>query len=61
MGFLLTDAMLDRVKDQGVQIAIKNSGGIRASLDAVKVTIGEVLTVLPFQNTLSTFEVSGAT
>ena len=53
--------MLDRVKDQGVQIAIQNSGGIRASLDAVKVTIGEVLTVLPFQNTLSTFEVSGAT
>ena len=61
MGFLITDAMLDRVKDQGVQIAIQNSGGIRASLDAVKVTIGEVLTVLPFQNTLSTFEVSGAT
>jgi len=59
--FLISDAMFDSVKDQGVQIAIQNSGGIRASLDAVKVTIGEVLTVLPFQNTLSTFEVSGAT
>ena len=61
MGNLVADAMLDRVKDQGVQIAIANSGGIRASIDAGDVTMGEVLTVLPFQNTLSTFEVSGQT
>ena len=60
-GVLISDAMFDSVKDQGVQIAIQNSGGIRASLDAGKVIMGEVLTVLPFQNTLSTFEVSGAT
>ena len=58
---LIADAMLDRVKDQGIEIAIQNGGGIRASIDAVDVTMGEVLTVLPFQNTLSTFEVSGAT
>lgn len=61
MGNLVADAMLDRVKDQGVQIAIQNSGGVRASIDAGEVTMGEVLTVLPFQNTLSTFEVSGQT
>ena len=61
MGNLITDAMLDRVKDQGIQIAIQNGGGIRASIDAGPVTMGEVLTVLPFQNTLSTFQVSGAT
>jgi 5'-nucleotidase len=61
MGNLIADAMLDRVKDQGVQIAIQNGGGIRASIDAGEVTMGEVLTVLPFQNTLSTFEVTGAT
>lgn len=61
MGNLIADAMLDRVKDQGVQIAIQNGGGIRASIDAGEVTMGEVLTVLPFQNTLSTFEVSGQT
>ncbi|GFE65461.1 bifunctional metallophosphatase/5'-nucleotidase [Litoreibacter roseus] len=59
MGNLVADAMLDRVKDQGVSIAIANSGGIRASIDAGEVTMGEVLTVLPFQNTLSTFEISG--
>jgi 5'-nucleotidase len=60
MGNLVADAMLDRVKDQGVQIAIQNGGGLRASIDAGEVTMGEVLTVLPFQNTLSTFEVTGA-
>lgn len=61
MGNLVADAMLARVKDQGVQIAIQNSGGVRASIDAGDVTMGEVLTVLPFQNTLSTFQVSGQT
>ena len=61
MGNIIADAMLARVKDQGVQIAIQNGGGIRASIDAGEVTMGEVLTVLPFQNTLSTFQVDGAT
>lgn len=61
MGNLVADAMLDRVADQGVTIAIANSGGLRASIDAGEVTMGEVLTVLPFQNTLSTFEVTGQT
>lgn len=61
MGNLIADAMLARVKDQGIEIAIQNGGGIRASIDAGPVTMGEVLTVLPFQNTLSTFQVTGAT
>ena len=61
MGNLIADAMLDRVKDQGIEIAIQNGGGIRASIDVGEVTMGEVLTVLPFQNTLSTFQVTGAT
>ncbi|MGI3167037.1 bifunctional metallophosphatase/5'-nucleotidase [Pseudooceanicola sp. 200-1SW] len=61
MGNLIADAMLERVADQGIQIAIENGGGIRASIDAGEVTMGEVLTVLPFQNTLSTFQVTGAT
>ncbi|WP_102106958.1 bifunctional metallophosphatase/5'-nucleotidase [Oceaniglobus roseus] len=61
MGNLIADAMLAATKEQGVQVAIQNGGGIRASIDAGPVTMGEVLTVLPFQNTLSTFEVSGQT
>ena len=60
MGSLIADAMLDRVKDQGIEIAIQNGGGIRASIDSGEITMGEVLTVLPFQNTLSTFQVSGS-
>lgn len=59
MGNLVADAMLARVADQGVTIAIANSGGLRASLEPGDVTMGQVLTVLPFQNTLSTFEISG--
>jgi len=60
MGNLVADAMLDRVKDQGITIAIQNSGGLRASIDEGEITMGEVLTVLPFQNTLSTFQLSGS-
>jgi 5'-nucleotidase len=59
MGNLVAEAMLARVADQGITIAIANGGGLRASIDAGEVTKGEVLTVLPFQNTLSTFQVSG--
>ena len=61
MGNLVADAMLDRVQDQGIQIAFQNGGGLRASIDAGEVTMGEVLTVLPFQNTLSTFQAKGST
>lgn len=60
MGNLIADAQLDRVKDQGVTISIANSGGLRASIDAGEITMGEVLTVLPFSNTLATFQISGA-
>jgi 5'-nucleotidase/UDP-sugar diphosphatase len=59
MGNLVADAMLDRVADQGIQIAIQNGGGLRASIDAGEVTMGEVFTVLPFQNTLATFQLTG--
>ncbi len=60
MGNLVADAMVDRVKDQGVTIAIQNGGGLRASIDAGTVTMGEALTVLPFQNTLATFKLKGS-
>lgn len=60
MGVLVADAMLDRMKDQGITIVIQNGGGLRASIDAGPITMGEVLTVLPFQNTIATFELTGA-
>ncbi|MCX8996823.1 5'-nucleotidase C-terminal domain-containing protein [Rhizobiaceae bacterium BDR2-2] len=60
MGNLVADALLDRVKDQGIAIAIQNGGGLRASIDQGTVTMGEVLTVLPFQNTIATFQLKGS-
>ena len=60
MGNLVADAMLDRVKGQGVTIALQNGGGLRASIGAGEVSMGDVLAVLPFQNTLSTFNIPGA-
>ena len=60
MGNLVTDAMLDRVGGQGITLAIQNGGGLRASIDGGDITMGEVLTVLPFQNTVATFQLTGA-
>jgi 5'-nucleotidase len=60
MGNLVADAMVDRLSDQGITIAIQNGGGLRASIDAGTVTMGEVLTVLPFQNTLASFQLKGS-
>lgn len=60
MGNLVAEAQLDRVKDQGIRISFANGGGLRASIDQGPVTMGEVLSVLPFQNTLSTFRLTGA-
>jgi 5'-nucleotidase len=60
MGNLVADALLDRFKSQGVSIAIQNGGGLRASIDAGEITMGEILTVLPFQNVASTFDLKGA-
>lgn len=61
MGNLVADAMLDRVRAQGIEIALENGGGLRASIGQGAVTMGDVLTVLPFQNTLSTFQARGST
>jgi 5'-nucleotidase len=60
MGNLVADAMLDRTKGQGITIAIQNGGGLRASIGAGNVSMGDVLTVLPFQNTVATFQLTGA-
>ncbi len=60
MGNLVADAMLARTKGQGIEIAIQNGGGLRASIESGNVTMGDVLSVLPFQNTMATFELKGA-
>jgi len=59
MGNLVADALLARASDQGATIAITNGGGLRASIDAGDITMGEAVAVLPFSNTLATVEISG--
>ena len=57
LGNVITDAILD---ETGADIALQNGGGIRADIMAGVVTLGDVLTVLPFGNLISTFELTGA-
>jgi 2',3'-cyclic-nucleotide 2'-phosphodiesterase (5'-nucleotidase family) len=42
------------------QIAIMNGGGIRADIEEGEITLGEVLTVQPFNNLMSVFEIEGS-
>ena len=59
MGVAVTDAILARTADLGVTIAIQNGGGLRASIGEGMATVGDVLSVLPFQNTLATMKIKG--
>lgn len=58
LGNLIADAMR---ASTGAQIALMNGGGVRANIEPGDITLGEVLTVQPFGNTLATFEATGAT
>lgn len=57
MGNIVADALR---WETGAQIALMNGGGIRASIEAGEITLGEVLTVHPFGNQVATFQISGA-
>lgn len=62
LGNLITDGMLASAKeyDENVVMALQNGGGIRTAIAAGPVTVGEVINVLPFGNTLAVMEVTGA-
>lgn len=62
LGNLITDGMLATAKgiDPDTVIALQNGGGIRASIDAGDITMGEVLTVMPFGNALAIMNLTGA-
>ena len=62
LGNLITDGMLSKAKtyNSNVIMALQNGGGIRAGIDAGPITVGEVITVLPFGNTLATMDLTGA-
>jgi len=60
LGNLICDAMLWRTAADNTVIAIQNGGGIRASIPAGDVSVGQVLEVLPFGNTIVNFDLTGA-
>lgn len=62
LGNLITDGMLDKAKDynSNVVMAFQNGGGIRATINQGEITYGDVLTTLPFGNTLATMKLTGA-
>ncbi|KAA2213782.1 bifunctional metallophosphatase/5'-nucleotidase [Teichococcus oryzae] len=57
LGNLVADAMLAAVP--GAEIAVTNGGGLRAGLPQGAVSLGDVLEVLPFGNTLATMTIRG--
>ncbi len=56
LGNLIADAML---KATGADAALTNGGGIRASIEAGKITKGDIIKVLPFGNFVVVIEVKG--
>ncbi|GEN54518.1 cell wall-binding repeat-containing protein [Halobacillus faecis] len=61
LGNLITDSMLAKAQKAVPEttIAIQNGGGIRASISEGDITMGEVLTTMPFGNQLVTLELTG--
>ncbi len=56
LGKLITDSM---IVVTGADIAITNGGGIRASIAMGDVTVGDIITVLPFGNIIVTVDLTG--
>lgn len=63
LGNIITDGMLKKAQQfsaNPVVLAVQNGGGIRSDIPAGNITVGQVITVLPFGNTLSLVNVTGA-
>jgi len=59
LGNLICDAIIERVESDGVEIAFQNGGGIRASINPGDVSIGDIISVLPFGNMIVDCDVTG--
>lgn len=63
IGNIIADGMLKKAKQfttKKVVMAFQNGGGIRAEIPAGPVTMGEVITVLPYTNTLAIVDLKGS-
>lgn len=59
IGNMISDAMLENRRGAGGDIVFTNAGGIRAAFEAGDITYADVLTVLPFGNTIVQFLYTG--
>ena len=67
LGNMICDAMLESINANtnfvnqfgNVDMCVTNSGGIRADLPDGNVTVGDVLTILPFGNVISVLRLTG--
>ena len=59
MGNFVADAILWSTASEGVQVAIINGGSFRSSIAKGDITLGNILEVLPFSNTIATLDLTG--
>ncbi len=57
LGNLIADVIKNASR---AEIAFMNGGGIRAAIQKGKITVGDVIKVLPFNNTIYTMRITGA-
>ena len=60
MSDLMADAMQAKTAPLGSVAAFVNAGGVRAGLEAGPITYGQALSVMPFNNTLTVLDLTGA-
>lgn len=60
VGYVVADSYLDATKGLGADAALMNPGGVRANLEAGKITYGQANSICPFRNTLVIAELTGA-
>lgn len=62
LGNLISDGMLEKAKEffPKTVIAVNNGGSIRAKIDQGPITLGEILTTMPFGNTLAVMTLKGS-
>jgi 5'-nucleotidase len=60
IGEVIADGMLEATAKAGSVVAFVNSGGVRGSLEAGKITYGNAISIEPFGNTLVTLDLTGS-
>jgi 5'-nucleotidase / UDP-sugar diphosphatase len=57
---VIADANLWKTQKYGTTISLQNGGGVRASIEAGPITVGQIINVQPFGNTLFVLDLTGA-